>query len=206
MIVRCGCLCAGKGFCLQQPKQRVPERTRLGIQAVILILSLGAIAGAVLSMVGTDKATETVSNLVEVTVKEKGLGQLQDYLDRLEAMTSDAIAAAGDLGDGSGGLEDLRNMEDTISGIRRDIDDISGVVVEETDKYLGLVLQAAKIASYVIAGLVLILVLIGVLAAIMRSKRMLICPLVAIPLWLIFAWLLFTVFKLVHGVMVDTCG
>ena len=197
-------MCAGKGFCLKQEHQ-TSSQARLGIQAAILLLSLGAIAGAVLSLIGADKVVTTINDLVDVTVKEKGLGQLQEYLDRLQEMANDALAVAGDLSDGaSSDLSDLKNLESTIQEIRGEVDSVADII-ELSDEYVEVALRAVKIVSYVIASLIMVLVLFGALAAVLSNSKMLLCPLINAPLWLIFAWALFTAFNVLHVIMDSAC-
>ena len=201
LCVRCGCMCCGNGFCFK------PVQTgtvgRLIIQAVVVVLSLGVIAGAALTLVGTEKVDSAVRDLVDVTVKEKGLGQLRYYAEELTVLIDEALKVVSDLSTGE--APNLSEVQDTVAQVRSLVDDVTTDVEEQTDQVVDSVLKQAQIAAIVIACLIIVMVLLGITGAVFRKRGFLVCPLVTVPLWLVFAWLLYTVFHVAHTVMDDAC-
>eukprot|EP00192_Tetraselmis_astigmatica_P003653 CAMPEP_0117657906 /NCGR_PEP_ID=MMETSP0804-20121206/5579_1 /TAXON_ID=1074897 /ORGANISM="Tetraselmis astigmatica, Strain CCMP880" /LENGTH=580 /DNA_ID=CAMNT_0005464389 /DNA_START=112 /DNA_END=1851 /DNA_ORIENTATION=- len=211
LCIRCGCMCCGHGFWPHRPSTNsmeteetpVPLLGRIVVQAIVVVLSLGVIAGAALTLIGTEKVDNAVRGLVDVTIKEKGINQLQHYAAELEMLISDALAVVRDMSEES--LPGLYEVVDVVAEVRGQVTEISDDVMDQADTVVDTVLKGAQTASLVIACLIIVMVLQGIAGAVFGSCRLLTCPLVTVPLWLVFAWVLYTVFHISHTVMSDVC-
>eukprot|EP00951_Prasinocladus_malaysianus_P030362 scaffold285509_cov45-Prasinocladus_malaysianus.AAC.1 len=80
---------------------------------------MGAIAGAVMSFVGTQKVTEAVTNLLEETVQEKGIQNILAYMDKLQQVAYKMIEVASQFSDGAGGgFFDPTALIGTLEGVQ----------------------------------------------------------------------------------------
>lgn len=210
LLVRCICLCQGNRFCPSPTEQTEsysgppPKRNRdlLVMKVIIVALAAGALVGVVLGFVGTNKATTTIDGLIQVTVKEMGIDVLKDQLEMMENLVDDILYLA----DGPSTSWDLglANLPSTMD----DITDEVNSVVEEVEDYEVLandILGYLEIAGIVIMSLIIIMILIAVAGAALESRGLLICPLVTVPVWIVFSWVLYTAFNTVHTFIDDAC-
>lgn len=172
------------------------------------MVSVGAVVGAVITIVGAVAMTSAVRDLKDETLIERGINALLNLLDDLEALANQALEVAGELQPGGtrGGDMDLGGIQGTVGDVRSEVDTIVDFVKGDVDKYVEQALTGINALAISVGVLVMVPVLVGLLGAILGRRSPMICAMTAVPVWLVLAWLLFGIMTVLHALLGDVCN